>query len=358
MQRIARLDGIRGFAILMVLLHHHELLKTGWTGVDLFFVLSGFLITRILLKSRNDKDYWSSFYQKRAFRILPPLIPMLIIGIALSPHTNLWAALGYILFLGNVVDVTRHYAFMLFSTWSLGVEEHFYLLWPVVVLYLSRKRLAILACGVLLLDPVLRVLATPHVSAMSIYVLTPFRLDGLAAGSLLALLVSHDKAISVLKVVSGWVCIAALMLYVGIHWKLGESFSYPADHKLFNGIGYSLIAAVAFFLVAHVLLNEHSIVSRVLSWSPLAGLGRISYGVYLYHMAVIMAAEKIYRQPHPIPVEVIHVLALVDIPVTIAIAYLSFHFYELPIMRWSSTRTRSGVVITVQKTSAVGVVAN
>src|SRR5271170_5097741 len=134
MKRIPRLDGIRGLAISMVLLHHHELLKTGWTGVDLFFVLSGFLITRILVDSKDEDNYWGSFYRKRVFRILPPLIPLLIIGILFSPHITPWAAVGYTLFLGNVVNATGHAVYMLFNVWSLAVEEHFYLLWPVVVL--------------------------------------------------------------------------------------------------------------------------------------------------------------------------------------------------------------------------------
>jgi peptidoglycan/LPS O-acetylase OafA/YrhL len=342
--RIARLDGIRGLAILMVLLHHHELLNTGWTGVDLFFVLSGFLITRILLKSKNDDDYWSSFYRKRASRILPPLMLFLIIGIIFSPKLSPWAAAGYIFFLGNVVDATGHYVVVLFLTWSLAVEEHFYLVWPIAVLYLSRKRLAILACAVLILDPILRILFTPHVPAVAIYVLTPFRLDGLAAGSLLALFISHERTTSILKATSVWACLAALAIYVGIHWRLGEAFSYPENHFLFNGIGYSLISAIAFFLVAHVLLNENSVVSRIFSLGPLAALGRISYGVYLYHALVLMGAEKFFGLTSPVPKHSLHLLALFDIPVVIVIAYLSFRFYELPIMQWSSKRAATAAL--------------
>jgi peptidoglycan/LPS O-acetylase OafA/YrhL len=335
--RIARLDGIRGLAILMVLLHHHELLNTGWTGVDLFFVLSGFLITRILLKSKNDDDYWSSFYRKRAVRILPPLIVLLVIGIIFSPHVSPWAAAGYTFFLGNVVDAMGHNViFTLFLTWSLAVEEHYYLLWPFAVLYLSRKSLAILACAVLLLDPLLRMLFTPHVPAVAIYVLTPFRLDGLAAGSLLALLISHERATSILKTISPWACAVALTIYGLMHWRLGEAFSWPANHVLFNGFGYSLIATIAFFLIAHVLLNENSVLSRIFSLSPLAALGRISYGVYLYQALVLVAAEKLFGLTSPVSYHSLRLLAILDIPVVIAIAYVSFRFYELPIMQWSS----------------------
>jgi peptidoglycan/LPS O-acetylase OafA/YrhL len=342
--RIARLDGIRGLAILMVLLHHHELLNTGWTGVDLFFVLSGFLITGILLKSKNNEDYWSNFYRKRVFRILPPLIPVLAIGILFSPHISPWAAAGYIFFLGNVVDASGHPVLMLFHTWSLAVEEHFYLLWPIAVLYLSRRRLAILACAVLLLDPLLRLLFTPHVPAVAIYVLTPFRLDGLAAGSLLALCMSHERTTSILKTISVWACAAALLIYGGVHWWLGEAFSYPENHLLFNGIGYSLIAAIAFFITAHILLNENAIFSRIFSFPPLADLGRISYGVYLYHAIVIVAGEKLFGLTSPVSKHSLRLLAIFEIPVAITIAYLSFRFYEQPIMQWGSKRAAAAAL--------------
>jgi peptidoglycan/LPS O-acetylase OafA/YrhL len=342
--RIARLDGIRGFAILMVLLHHHELLNTGWTGVDLFFVLSGFLITKILLKSKNQDDYWSSFYRKRAARILPPLLLLIVIGTIFTPHLSPWAAAGYLFFLGNVVDATGHAAYMLFNTWSLAVEEHFYLFWPIAVLYLSRKKLAILACAVLLFDPVLRILFTPHVPAVAIYVLTPFRLDGLAAGSLLALFMEHEKITSLLQATSGWVAATTLAVYVGLHWWLGDAFSYPKNHVLFNGVGYSLITATAFFVIAHVLLNENAILSRIFSLRPLPALGRISYGVYLYHVVVIVLAEKLFGLTSPISKHSLRLLALFDIPVVIAIAYVSFRFYELPIMQWSSKRATAAAL--------------
>src|SRR6266481_5061394 len=124
--RIDRLDGIRAVAILMVLLFHRGSLAFGWTGVELFFVLSGFLITGILRKMRTHERYWSRFYSRRAARILPPvLLLMLLYSLAAKPP--LPTILGYTLFAGNVMNRTAYGRSILGSLWSLAVEEHFYL---------------------------------------------------------------------------------------------------------------------------------------------------------------------------------------------------------------------------------------
>jgi peptidoglycan/LPS O-acetylase OafA/YrhL len=134
------------------------------------------------------------------------------------------------------------------------------------------------------------------------------------------------------------------LIYGGVHWWLGEVFSYPENHLLFNGIGYSLIAAIAFFITAHILLNENAILSRIFSFPPLAALGRISYGVYLYHAIVIVAGEKLFGLTAPVSKHSLRLLALFEIPVALTIAYLSFRFYELPIMQWSSKRATAAAL--------------
>ena len=335
--RISRLDGLRGVAIVAVVLHHHALLDIGWVGVDLFFVLSGFLITRILWNTRGRPDYWSTFYRKRALRILPPLLPLLVLGILLTKHLSLWAAAGYLFFLGNVVDAFNFGSPVLGITWSLAIEEHFYLLWPLAVLFLSRKRLIQLSCLILCVEPLLRIAFTHAHPLLMIYLLTPFRLDGLAAGSLLALLDSHGEAQSLLKRHSGALALAPIALYAGLLVWLGPRFSRYADTVVFNGAGYSLIALAAFFIVAYVLLNENAWVSKALSFRPLVGLGLISYGVYLFHLLAIGIAEKIaHVKTFPVPAIVLHRLAIFDIPCLLVVAYLSYRFYELPIMRWGN----------------------
>src|ERR1700761_38451 len=106
MSRQRQLDGLRGVAILMVMLFHSLLLSIGWMGVDLFFALSGFLITRILFEARHEPHYWQSFYIKRAGRILPPMVLFLAVVFVTSGHKNIVGMLGYALFLGDYLNTT------------------------------------------------------------------------------------------------------------------------------------------------------------------------------------------------------------------------------------------------------------
>lgn len=191
LMRLARLDGIRTIAILLVLLTHHRMItQVGWAGVDLFFVLSGFLITRILRSSFTQTTYWSRFYLKRAVRILPPFFILVGFCAIVSHHRSFLSFLGYVLFLGNVMTLTRFDNPLLGVLWSLAVEEHFYLMWPFAIKFIERRQLLLILSGVLLFEPLLRGLATPHLRGWTpIYFLTPFRLDSLAAGALMAILV-------------------------------------------------------------------------------------------------------------------------------------------------------------------------
>jgi peptidoglycan/LPS O-acetylase OafA/YrhL len=331
--RIARLDGIRGIAIIMVVLHHSGLLNAGWTGVDLFFVLSGFLITQILLKTKSDEDYWSTFYKKRARRILPPLIPLIILGLALTPGLNLWFGAAYLLFFGNAVMAAGYIVPILGITWSLAVEEHFYLVWPLAIRYLSRKNVAALACAIILIEPFLRAFATHYLSRQAVQVLTPFRLDGLAAGSILALSLEHARVVSLIKAVAAWGCAAAFGIYALLYRLLGHSFTHMENHALFNGLGYSLIVFIAFFFISYVLFHEDAVLSKVLSFRPLAELGKISYGVYLYHMLSMVLVAK-FLGLGTLSTRSIRRIAIIDIPLAVIIAYLSYRFYEKPIMTW------------------------
>ena len=195
--RIARLDGIRSLAVLLVILLHHHLLALGWAGVDLFFVLSGLLITGILRRERMAPHYWRSFYYKRATRILPPLCILVPLSYLLTKRATFPSALGYLLFAANIQDVGSHSIPLLGGLWSLSVEEHFYLIWPFAVYALSRRTLMRLLTALLLVEPMLRGVATHWFTGPGpIYVLTPFRLDGLAIGSLLALMLESEELAS------------------------------------------------------------------------------------------------------------------------------------------------------------------
>lgn len=335
--RLARLDGIRALAILMVILVHHSIIpEFGWAGVDFFFVLSGLLITRILRASTGQTTYWSRFYLKRAVRILPPLL-LLLTACVLLTHRVSWIGMaGYALFLGNVVNLTSYGIATLGILWSLAVEEHFYLVWPFAVKHLNRTHLITLLAAVLLLELVLRGLATPHLRSWEpLYELTPFHLDSIAAGALLALLTEQTSAAAWLRQWSGLGVVLLIVTYAGLRTLL--PFYRNADQLPFNIFGYSLIAAIFFCAVGHVLLIPEGWISSMLSARPIVYIGRISYGLYLYETIVLTMLKKAFHLPFGAPnLPALYWLLPVDLLITAAVAGLSFRFVETPILAWGN----------------------
>jgi peptidoglycan/LPS O-acetylase OafA/YrhL len=332
--RIDRLDGIRAVAVFMVLLFHQRSFALGWTGVDLFFVLSGFLITGILRKTRTNQNYWSRFYSRRAARILPPVL-LLMFLYCLAAKPQLPTILGYTLFGGNVMNLTVYGKSVLAPLWSLAVEEHFYLVWPIVVLMFDRRKLIIVLIALLVAEPILRAALTPFTTSNEpFYFLTPFRMDSLAAGSLLALLTEGDVAIPIRW--AGWYAlILASSLWV-LHHSI-PSFGRHANSVGFNFLGYSLVSATYLCLVAWVLSLNGGIANTVLSWKPLTYLGRISYGAYLLDIPVIKSIDYIAQRS--IQLTTARRLLPIDLVVIFGLAALSFHFIEQPIIRFVRIRS-------------------
>lgn len=337
--RIPQLDGLRALAVLLVLLIHHGLLPAGWVGVDIFFVLSGFLITGILRKDRDATHYWRTFYTKRAARILPPLCLLLAVAFSFSGYTGL-GALGYLFFLGNFVQLTGFRIAVLSSLWSLAIEEHFYLLWPSAVKRLSRTRLLQGAVAIVALSPFVRAAGTLalrhwfgplHGWDNPIFLLTFFRLDGLAAGAALALLLEGDRKPVFLARWSGYASLAAYGMFLGLEAAF-PSFRRTTDNLAFNCVGYSLVVIASFSLVSYLLLRPKSFLARGLSLKPVVFLGSISYGVYLYSEAVIFGMRSIVGMHTPLPW-----LFVPDLLLTGAFAAASFYWIEKPVMAWSRT---------------------
>src|SRR5438552_4153503 len=206
--RIPQLDGIRGVAILLVImvhvsdkypsLHLQYLFGNGWMGVDLFFVLSGFLITGILVDTKQSDDYFKNFYARRCLRIWPLYYSVLFFMFVVVPflrpseaHTifersSPWWS--FPLYLQNfLVPIPASAAGALGVTWSLAIEEQFYLVWPIIVRSCSNVVLRRIAISVICLSPVLRL----FLSSMGVilYSNTFSRLDGLMAGAVLAIVV-------------------------------------------------------------------------------------------------------------------------------------------------------------------------
>ena len=284
MGRIPQLDGLRGIAILAVFMHHALKVKMLWMGVDLFFVLSGFLITGILLNTKDQSigEYLAHFYSRRARRIVVPyllalVVVSLIFGIAWARYWYFYIGLtNFIL----PLQIPQPVAFD--PLWSLAVEEQFYVVWPSAVYFLSERHLGWLAGGMVLLAPVLR--GVCHFQAhWPIYALTPFRMDLLAAGALICLAYRNRST-----AVERWGAKAGLPLVLvggaGLALLARFGVSTSGNTRTGNVLIYecALLASVGLMLWA---LSGWRV--AVLRWSPLSYIGRISYTMYLVHLAVL-----------------------------------------------------------------------
>ena len=244
--RVPELDGIRGIAILLVLATHfgypaagpglfRNMLSLGWVGVDLFFVLSGFLITGILLATKGRANYFQRFYLRRLFRILPIYYAFLILifhglpflGRSVTGAGEAW----YWLYIANWRNGSSPY---LQHFWSLAIEEQFYLGWPLLVHLCSRRSSKLVCVSIVLLSPVVRFLAFQMgVSPFTVYEVTPLRLDGLAFGALLALADGAE-----LRRARRWVpaaCAAAILGLISVIAGSGASHVVLVQREMESG---------------------------------------------------------------------------------------------------------------------------
>ena len=344
--RIAPLDGVRGLAVLAVILYHAALFEVaagpagkvllavarfGWAGVDLFFVLSGFLITRLLAESRGAENYFRVFYARRFLRIFP-LYYVSLLFLVLVFHVGAGESLWYWLYASNVkMTLVGWPSAPLSHFWSLAVEEQYYLVWPLVVSLLSRRRLVSLCAGLVVLVPAARIGAyISGVPEIGLYVLTPFRLDGLAAGSLLALLrldlpnprryVPHGLAT---------LCLAALASGMVIAFAGDALWGTPPMLTL----GFTFLAvAFASLVFLSIALPGEALLPRLLEWKPLRAAGKVSYAMYVFHWPVTSALRDAGFRPAAIAPGafgwIVYLVALVG--VVSVLANLSWRLLEGP----------------------------
>ncbi len=305
--RMPELDTIRGIAILAVFVFHGfddiaglpvvrpawqrailGLTSQGWAGVNLFFVLSGFLITGILLDSLPKPGYYSRFYSRRALRILPAYYLLLLVlfslgraGLAFGNGLGEFLALSFV-YLSNVVTLFGVPMFY-WPLWSLAVEEHFYLLWPAAVRLLTKRGLAITALLICLIEPILRLYAL-HASADlwwagphrgGSYRYTWMYADGLALGALLALF-----ARSAWGARSNFLRLAGLAAAGTAGMAVLSAFVPQTLASCLRGtlVNYGALAIVAAFLWWGTGGHRSWVNIRALSF-----YGYISYGLYLIH---------------------------------------------------------------------------
>ncbi len=289
--RILQFDGLRAIAFALVFLDHlthHPLL---WAGVDIFFVLSGFLITGILLeRKRRGGPYFSYFYRRRVFRILPPYaLTIVLYGLLFtwSEYKPWWL----FLLAPNVQAMGAHPPGLL-PLWSLAIEEQFYLVWPFVVLLTSEETLLRLSLGALVFTPLLRAACTPlFPNHFYIYALTPFRADLLCAGAALALLWKRRTPASTASL-TRWApaaFLAGVLLFTGT--QASPLFRLARNTPLANACVYlfSLIAAVGLLAWA---LTDRGWFRALLTTRPLRYLGEISYTMYLVHIFLVVLLQN------------------------------------------------------------------
>jgi peptidoglycan/LPS O-acetylase OafA/YrhL len=341
------LDTIRGIAVLGVLLlhafswqyagfHFGALARTlliatrpGWLGVNLFFVLSGFLITGILLDSKQRPHFYRTFYTRRALRILPAYYSLLILLLLLHSSSSGFVGLSFV-YLANVTDlfgVPCGYG----PLWSLAVEEHFYIVWPAVVRKLTFTRLAAVSVGIVVFVPVLRAVCFSlgwGIDGLAWY--TWFVADGLAAGGLLAIVLR--TAINRKQATR----LCALLLSSGILLGLlGRPFGITTRER-FLGAALQHTTINIFFAGVVLLFLLFGTSSRKLhvNNSVLRFFGYISYGLYLDHILAFRMYDRICLRYRPglLPSDGHFELVLLKFAVAgglaIGAAYLSRKYFE------------------------------
>jgi peptidoglycan/LPS O-acetylase OafA/YrhL len=307
------LDGVRGLAILLVLMHNLSVLEgslgglgrwlalvsdLGWIGVQLFFVLSGFLITRILLQTQSSDRYYRSFYARRVLRIFPlyfgslvlffvlwPIFHALPAGLEQSRALQWW----YWLYLSNWSPEASGEGVALPHFWSLAVEEQFYFVWPFLVRRRSASQVLRLALWTAFFALVARAgLLAAGTSAESVYVLSPCRMDALALGAAAAALMQMPTyRLRLLQARAQLLWVAAAMFVGGVMLTQGL---YARTAPLNQTLGYSVLSLV-FMLVILAAAGGDSVAAEgrrsqlaaVLRWPSLRAFGTYSYGIYIVH---------------------------------------------------------------------------
>jgi len=310
---IPALDGVRGLAIPLVLVCHlsehfqfsalplqwmKAVAFAGWTGVDLFFVLSGFLITGILWDAKGGRGYFRNFYARRTIRIFPlyfAALAILFIAIpALSPEYAISSRHYWAWFCTYSVDFLIALKGFQFPGhfWTLSVEEHFYLVWPLLVYKLSRRALMATSVSLMVAALVVRVaMVLANAPSTAIYVLTPCRMDGLALGAFIALALRGPDGLQTLVRLARLVLPASALLWVTLLVLQGQWSQYGPVPQT---VGY--LVAEMFYGSLLVFTLASSRVAAAASIRSLRFLGKISYGVYVIHVFVVFLVSPFFAR--------------------------------------------------------------
>jgi peptidoglycan/LPS O-acetylase OafA/YrhL len=369
------LDGLRGLAFLMVFLQHYLFLPWAIMGVNVFFVLSGFLITGILIETRHQPHRARNFYMRRTLRISPLYYAVCLLALASYPVFRWqwsWAWLAWPLYVANfllfvdpsaaianstlyIAGIGRMHTLFPVSVslnfghfWSLCVEEQFYLFWPWVVFFIRKGRTLLSVCVITVVTvPVLRLLAQRDAPSWMLthgllFRGTPFQLDALIWGALIAVLWKSGRWSERMLIVGRYFAAACLLLSVvylavTVHPFRSEDWRHTYVYPSWTGTwGLSF---VDIFTVSTILccLKPHALLVATLGAAPLRWIGRISYGAYVFHdifhdilLQIVWHLSGRWRGLAPFDE---YLAALLGFLLTLILATLSFRYLETPFLK-------------------------
>jgi peptidoglycan/LPS O-acetylase OafA/YrhL len=316
--------------------------QLGWSGVDLFFVLSGFLLGGIAIDQRGSGRFFRTFYARRAFRILPLYVVWLGLFLVLRPLGDWPPGLfednrpwwSYALYVQNVYDALRDQwgAYWMTISWSLAIEEQFYFLLPSLVYVCPAGVRPALLGLVVIAAPITRYALSLYAPAshLATYTLLPCRWDGLFLGVLAADIVRRPGVAAWLGA-NPWFLRTGLVMLGGLLTMFLHRAPWPTDPAVREG-GFTWIALFAVALLLAALHDRR--VGWWFRWRPLRALGVVSYGVYLIHPAILWVVHwSVFgRLPELTSVATAAVTALAAV-VTLALAALSYRVMEAPLIR-------------------------
>lgn len=342
-EHIRGLDSVRAFAVLLVVVSHYGI-GYGWIkgglGVQVFFVLSGFLITTLLLKEqeRTGRIDIGGFYRRRAARILPAFFAYAAAVVLYSmlrgrdvPWADVAAASFYVM--NYFEGITAQDSTLLSHCWSLSVEEQFYLAWPFAFVYFFRRRALgwFLVCSIVAVW-VIRIVQHSVLGLSDAYLYRAFeaRADHLLVGCLLAVVAQDER---VWKIAER--CARTIVIPIALVALLFALSYLDADRDFRYAIAFAAIPLVVAALLPQVIVLASSggALAAAINWTPLVYVGKISYGIYLFHVLPQSPVKTLTAGWSP------YLGLLLELALVIGIASVSYRFWEAPMRTWlTSTR--------------------
>lgn len=338
------LDGLRGLAILLVVFYHNfgftNYSLFGWLGVDLFFVISGFLITEILIQSKGTDHFLRNFYIRRVLRIFPLYFFTLLLFLVILPLLIRIPELDYYLdnqlwmwlYLQNwlfILNPPPDDSLMLAHLWSLAVEEQFYLVWPFVILLLKTpSRMLLLSTGLLIMVIAVRFyLWVNRIESISYYNLYTFsRIDGICIGSMLAILHKINRN-AIARYFTAIILFLAALNFLFYFFNHQYQYSYP----YLAIVGYSTFAVLFALLVNEGITSDNLIVKLLFENKVMVFFGKISFSLYVFHLPLYLILSPKIAEWSGIYINWMPSNAFTSVVISIfacLLAWLSFYYIE------------------------------